>query len=178
MAVLGDSKRTLPETIEITSIPPPKRVKEGPTSVDEDDAEELRKNAAATFQDLGVIDPLCDACTKLGYKTPTPIQKQSIPLALRGRDIIGLAETGSGKTAAFVLPILQGKSLCECIQSPLKFYSSHGKAPEPVRSGNGTYKRTCRSDFQILRSAGVSNKCTKLCHRWGDGYGLTGYSSG
>ncbi|KAH9904029.1 P-loop containing nucleoside triphosphate hydrolase protein [Xylariomycetidae sp. FL2044] len=60
-----------------------------------------------TFKDLGIVDELCDACEKLGYKAPTPIQAQSIPLALQDRDIIGLAETGSGKTAAFTLPILQ-----------------------------------------------------------------------
>ena len=60
-----------------------------------------------TFADLGVIDSLCDACTSLGYKTPTAIQNEAIPIALAGRDIIGLAETGSGKTAAFALPILQ-----------------------------------------------------------------------
>jgi len=63
-----------------------------------------------SFQDLGIIDSLCDACTALGYKTPTPIQNEAIPLALQGRDLIGLAETGSGKTAAFALPILQGRS--------------------------------------------------------------------
>ena len=61
-----------------------------------------------SFEDLGIIPQLCEACTALGYKTPTPIQKESIPLALQGRDLIGLAETGSGKTAAFALPILQG----------------------------------------------------------------------
>lgn len=60
-----------------------------------------------SFNDLGLIDQLCEACEQLSYKKPTPIQAQSIPLALQGRDIIGLAETGSGKTAAFVLPILQ-----------------------------------------------------------------------
>ena len=62
------------------------------------------------FEDLGVIDSLCEACTSLGYRAPTPIQKESIPLALQGKDLIGLAETGSGKTAAFALPILQGLS--------------------------------------------------------------------
>ena len=63
-----------------------------------------------SFKDLGIIDSLCDACTALGYKRPTPIQNEAIPLALQGRDLIGLAETGSGKTAAFALPILQGNS--------------------------------------------------------------------
>lgn len=61
-----------------------------------------------TFKDLGIIDSLCDACDALGYKFPTPIQSEAIPLALQGQDVIGLAETGSGKTAAFALPILQG----------------------------------------------------------------------
>ena len=60
-----------------------------------------------TFADLGVREELCDACEALKYTSPTPIQVESIPLALEGRDVIGLAETGSGKTAAFVLPILQ-----------------------------------------------------------------------
>lgn len=66
--------------------------------------------APKSFQDLGIIDSLCEACDTLGYKAPTPIQAESIPVALQGRDLIGLAETGSGKTAAFALPILQGMS--------------------------------------------------------------------
>ncbi|CCF34618.1 ATP-dependent rRNA helicase RRP3 [Colletotrichum higginsianum] len=68
-----------------------------------DAAEEVTKS----FKDLGVVDSLCDACANLGYTKPTPIQAQSIPHALANRDIIGLAETGSGKTAAFALPVIQ-----------------------------------------------------------------------
>ncbi|KAJ5774509.1 hypothetical protein N7457_009405 [Penicillium paradoxum] len=63
-------------------------------------------SAPKTFKELGLIDSLCEACEKMGYKAPTPIQAESIPLALQGRDIIGLAETGSGKTASFALPVL------------------------------------------------------------------------
>ncbi|MCO5553642.1 hypothetical protein L7F22_007167 [Adiantum nelumboides] len=59
------------------------------------------------FRDLGVCDQLVEACLALGWKQPTPIQTEAIPLALDGKDIIGLAQTGSGKTAAFVIPILQ-----------------------------------------------------------------------
>jgi ATP-dependent RNA helicase DDX47/RRP3 len=55
----------------------------------------------------GIVESLCEACEALGYKYPTPIQEKSIPVALQDRDIIGLAETGSGKTAAFALPMLQ-----------------------------------------------------------------------
>jgi ATP-dependent RNA helicase DDX47/RRP3 len=58
------------------------------------------------FEDLGLSDSLVEACGKLGYTAPTPIQRKAIPVALSGRDLIGLAETGSGKTAAFLLPIL------------------------------------------------------------------------
>lgn len=63
--------------------------------------------APATFESLGIIPQLVSSCETLGFKKPTGIQAQSIPHALAGKDIIGLAQTGSGKTAAFALPILQ-----------------------------------------------------------------------
>ena len=59
-----------------------------------------------TFADLGLTQPLLDAVREAGYTEPTPIQRQAIPLALSGRDIMGLAQTGTGKTAAFTLPII------------------------------------------------------------------------
>ncbi|XP_076073363.1 putative ATP-dependent RNA helicase DDX47 [Mytilus galloprovincialis] len=60
-----------------------------------------------TFKSLGLVDVLCEACEQLKWKFPSKIQRESIPIALQGKDVIGLAETGSGKTGAFALPILQ-----------------------------------------------------------------------
>lgn len=60
-----------------------------------------------TFNELNLIKPLLDALEKKGYKTPSPIQEKAIPSILEGRDIFGCAQTGTGKTAAFALPILQ-----------------------------------------------------------------------
>lgn len=97
------------------SLPPPKPI-EAESSEEEDEGEDFEgfdeeaeeeehqaQNGAneeeaskKTFADLGVIESLCEATTALGYKHPTPIQEQAIPLALEGKDIIGLAETGSG----------------------------------------------------------------------------------
>lgn len=59
-----------------------------------------------TFADLGLPPDLCDLVKSLGYETPTPIQIQAIPPLIAGRDIIGQAQTGTGKTAAFALPLL------------------------------------------------------------------------
>ena len=61
---------------------------------------------AATFAELGLPRELQEAVRDAGYTEPTPIQQQAVPLALRGRDLMGLAQTGTGKTAAFTLPIL------------------------------------------------------------------------
>jgi ATP-dependent RNA helicase DeaD len=59
-----------------------------------------------TFADLGLSKQVLDALEHLGYKDPTPIQQETIPLLLQGRDVIGQAQTGTGKTAAFGLPLL------------------------------------------------------------------------
>jgi ATP-dependent RNA helicase RhlE len=59
-----------------------------------------------SFQDFGLADPISRALKEQNYLTPTPIQAQTIPLALAGRDVVGIAQTGTGKTAAFALPIL------------------------------------------------------------------------
>ncbi len=59
------------------------------------------------FNELNLIEPILRALNTEGYTTPTPIQEQSIPMLLEGRDLLGCAQTGTGKTAAFAIPILQ-----------------------------------------------------------------------
>ena len=62
--------------------------------------------AAGSFDELGLSHLVLRAVTDAGYRVPTPIQREAIPLILKGRDVIGLAQTGTGKTAAFTLPIV------------------------------------------------------------------------
>ncbi|MFZ1535501.1 MAG: DEAD/DEAH box helicase, partial [Chitinophagaceae bacterium] len=60
-----------------------------------------------SFNNLQLIEPVLQALSKEGYTNPTPIQEKSIPVILQQRDLLGCAQTGTGKTAAFVIPILQ-----------------------------------------------------------------------
>ena len=71
-----------------------------------------------SFNELGLAPELLRALTDEGYTTPTPIQKQAIPLILQNRDILGAAQTGTGKTAAFTLPILQKLSSTPRLPTP------------------------------------------------------------
>jgi len=67
----------------------------------------LRKvNLLTEFRDFDLAVTLQDAVRRMGFERPTPIQTQAIPPALMGRDVLGCAQTGTGKTAAFVLPSL------------------------------------------------------------------------
>jgi ATP-dependent RNA helicase RhlE len=83
----------------------------------------LTRNDNLTFNDLGLAEPLLRALAAASYTIPTPIQAQAIPALLDGRDMLGLAQTGTGKTAAFALPILQ--RLAEVKENP---------APKSVRA--------------------------------------------
>jgi ATP-dependent RNA helicase RhlE len=71
-----------------------------------------------SFENLNIMAPLQQALAKEGYTTPTPIQMQAIPHLLQGKDLMGIAQTGTGKTAAFVLPILQRMSQDLKVPSP------------------------------------------------------------
>src|ERR1700691_5660011 len=67
---------------------------------------QLESTILTSFESFGLADPIARALAEENYTTPTPIQAQTVPLALSGRDIIGIAPTGTGKTAAFALPTL------------------------------------------------------------------------
>ncbi|MEI3230357.1 MAG: DEAD/DEAH box helicase [Gordonibacter pamelaeae] len=73
----------------------------------------------AEFNELGLSPEVLDAVARLGYETPTPVQEQAIPLVLEGRDLIAAAKTGTGKTAAFSLPALDGLGHAKGGQGPL-----------------------------------------------------------
>src|SRR5271165_6822125 len=83
-----------------------------------------------SFSALGIAEPLCRALAAENYTHPTPIQLQAIPLLLEGRDLLGIAQTGTGKTAAFALPILQKLSKP---QLPLAPCSCHALVLAPTR---------------------------------------------
>lgn len=92
-----------------------------------------------TFADLGLSAPMLASLRAAGYERPTPIQAQAVPLALKGRDLMGLAQTGTGKTAAFTIPIIERliggptrtraliltptRELCQQVEASIRKYS-------------------------------------------------------
>jgi ATP-dependent RNA helicase DDX49/DBP8 len=109
---LFSAKRNDDETIvEVVKKAPKKRVNEQ-QSVDTDPDAVTSGNEPAhmfaySFKELGMCDWICQSTEAVGYKHPTDIQRACIPAILQGRDVLACAETGSGKTAAFVLPMMQ-----------------------------------------------------------------------
>ena len=102
--------------------------------------------AMAEISDLGLSKNALAAVEKLGYENPTPVQEQAIPLVLEGRDVIAAASTGTGKTAAFLLPVL----------STLPRVKGRNRAPRmlvvsPTRELTQQIARTC---MQISRKTG------------------------
>jgi ATP-dependent RNA helicase RhlE len=117
----------------------------------EQDVERDAALESTTFEQLGLSEELMKAVRDAGYTTPTPIQAQAIPLVLKGRDVMGLAQTGTGKTAAFTLPIVDRllggpqrtralvltptRELCVQVEESVKKYALH--APITVVSVYG-----------------------------------------
>src|SRR5688572_27940628 len=101
----------------------------------------------ATFAELGLPDAILASLRDVGYESPSPIQEQAIPELLAGRDVIGQAQTGTGKTAAFGLPMMElvdtpdqetqalvltpTRELCIQVTQPLRTYGRH-RGIDPV----------------------------------------------
>ena len=98
-------------------------------------------DASDSFETLALSEEVLRAVRDAGYRIPTPIQRKAIPLILRGRDVIGLAQTGTGKTAAFTLPLVNGlmhgpsrtravvltptRELCQQVEESIRKYAQH-----------------------------------------------------
>ncbi|KAK6776967.1 hypothetical protein RDI58_023684 [Solanum bulbocastanum] len=97
------SRKTKPATRK--PVPTPTSIEETPKQLDKD-TNSGPTPSHITFSDLGLAGWAVQTCNELGMKKPTPVQYHCIPRILSGQDVLGLAQTGSGKTAAFALPIL------------------------------------------------------------------------
>ena len=118
-------------------------------------------DAVAGFEALGLHPLILDAIRDAGYTTPTPIQRDAIPLAQRGRDLIGLAQTGTGKTAAFTLPIIDRlidgprrtraliltptRELCVQVEESFRKYAKHAPIAMVAVYGGVRWSRRRRS---------------------------------
>ena len=113
----------------------------------EDDAPGARADAEtdgeATFADLGLPADLLRAVTDMGYVTPTDIQREAIPVLLAGRDVVGIAQTGTGKTAAFGLPLLDAVDAREPVVQALVLVPTRELADD--RSEERRVGKECRS---------------------------------
>ena len=104
---------------------------------------QLPSDSEQSFESLGLSEAVQRAVRDAGYRTPTPIQREAIPLVLRGRDVIGLAQTGTGKTAAFTLPLVNlliggprrtravvltpTRELCMQVEESIQKYAKHSQ---------------------------------------------------
>jgi ATP-dependent RNA helicase DeaD len=105
-------------------------------------------DGSAGFAGLGLDDRLLEALTALGYEEPTPIQREAIPPLLQGRDLVGQAATGTGKTAAFALPLLQ------------QLASGGGERPRP-------------SALVLVPTRELAMQVAEAVHRYGRGFGAS-----
>jgi ATP-dependent RNA helicase DeaD len=111
----------------------------------------------STFAELGLSEPILQALRDVGYEAPSPIQEQAIPPLMEGRDVIGQAQTGTGKTAAFGLPMMEfvdpsddevqalvltpTRELCIQVTQALRAYGAH-RGIDPVAVFGGAPIRT------------------------------------
>jgi ATP-dependent RNA helicase RhlE len=114
-----------------------------------------------SFEDLGLEQRLLKGVKAMGYQEPTPIQREAIPMGLEGRDIVGCAQTGTGKTAAFILPILQrigkGKGIKALVVTPTREL-----ALQIVEVARSCSRFTGHSSLAVFGGVGYQPQAKKL----------------
>lgn len=121
-----------------------------------------------SFAELGLNESICEALRDKGYEDPTPVQLQAIPVILDGRDVVGSAQTGTGKTAAFALPVIQRlgdrkhtrclvltptRELAHQVEDQFRAYSKHTRLKSAVIYGGvgyGPQKKALKEGYDII----------------------------
>lgn len=123
------------------------------------------------FTELNLITPILNALADEGYEEPSPIQEQAIPVLLAGKDILASAQTGTGKTAAFAIPIIQGLYLSESLNNAQKHIQVLVLAPtrelaEQIKDSFKAYGRHVRIKSEVIYG-GVSQRSQELALKRG-----------
>ena len=122
------------------------------------------------FEKIGLIEPILRAVQAEGYLYPTPIQEKAIPKVIEGRDLIGCAQTGTGKTAAFAMPTLQ--RLCQSQGN-----SSQDKGPQEGESQKSYRRRVRAQDNRKIRAL-ILSPTRELTAQIGDSFSAYGRYTG
>ena len=125
---------------------------------------------SSAFADLGLADSLVAAVAALGYEEPTPVQQETIPVMLAGRDLLAQAATGTGKTAAFTLPML------DRLMRPADVAGKKGVAPRPAAAKSsttaaaGARARTC--GLVLVPTRELAMQVAEAVHKYARGSGI------
>src|SRR5688572_31080201 len=128
---------------------------------------------ALSFETLGLSEQVQRAVSEAGYTTPTPIQAKAIPLVLKGRDVIGLAQTGTGKTAAFTLPLVNQliggprrtravvltptRELCMQVEESIHKYAKHSHLDRKSTRLNSSHSQISYAVFCLKKKKEKKN---------------------
>ncbi len=122
------------------------------------------------FEDLGLSQPILEAIKDCGYDTPTPIQEKAIPNILMARDVVGLAQTGTGKTAGFTLPMIEilseGRAKARMPRSLI--LSPTRELAMQIAENFGTYGKNCKLSKALLIGGSSMDKQIKIMERGAD----------
>ena len=111
----------------------------------------------ASFSNLSLAEPLSRAVAEMGYESMTPIQAQAIPVVLTGKDVMGAAQTGTGKTAAFSLPLLQ-----RLLKPENASTSTRGSWPIDARIMSARSSRENRACFRTLSANATMTRSKRI----------------